>query len=85
MPRFPTGRAGHALRELGGVGEQLDRLEGMPKIGMSLDVVLEDSSLPEDLGCCGVEFLAADSKDRLFMGEGPVGSFASHGPGPTDV
>jgi hypothetical protein len=64
---------------------QLNRLEGMSKIGMAIDIILQDASLPHNFRSDGIKPVATDAEDRLSMGESSVGSFLTHGRVPTDT
>ena len=79
------GGASHALCDLGGLVAQCDRLVGMLKIRVAINVILEDPPLADDFGCDGTEPVAADTKERFSMSESSVGSFLAHGGAPIDT
>jgi len=57
---------------------QLKRLEGISKIWMAIDIILQDSSLPHNFRSNGIKPVATDAEDSLSMGESSVGSFLTH-------
>ncbi|MHC4758912.1 MAG: hypothetical protein ACYTE8_09655 [Planctomycetota bacterium] len=57
---------------------QVNWLKGVGKFGMTLDVLLEDSSLSHNLSGDDIKAPAADAENGLFVRESSVRSFEAH-------
>jgi hypothetical protein len=75
---YKPGSPYHALRNFRCIGVQLNRLEGMSKIGMVFDIILKNLSLPYNFLSDGIKPAATDAEDRLAVSESSVGSFLAH-------
>jgi len=61
-----------------GAGKQLYRLKGIEKGGVIFDIIIQDTSLPDNFLSDGIEPIAANAKESLSMSKSAIGSFLTH-------